>query len=75
MSKTRTRQATREDFNELMRLYRQLQPADPILDDGSDLTIFTQILDDPNLFLFVLPIDAHLRASVYLNLVPRFHQR
>jgi len=30
------RQAIDQDFDAIMHLYRQLQPEDPILDDGSD---------------------------------------
>ena len=64
------RTAASGDFPELMRLYRQLQPNDPVLSDGSDLRVFEQILNTPWLHLFVLADGDRLRATCYLNLIP-----
>lgn len=70
------REASRSDFAELMRLYRQLHPQDPELTDGKDRKVFDEILGSPLLHLFVAeqtdPHEPrpHLLASCYLNLIP-----
>lgn len=68
------REATRSDFEQLMSLYRELQPADPVLTNGEDARIFQHILAQPGLLIYVLPVaeDEHERlvASCYLNVIP-----
>lgn len=64
------REAVREDFPEILRLYRQLQPEDPVLDDGSDLEVFETILESPWLAIFVLEREGRLASSCYLNVIP-----
>lgn len=64
------REAGPGDFDGVMRLYRQLHPADPVLHDGSDAAAFAQILAAPGLHLFVLDADGTLVATTYLNLIP-----
>src|SRR5262245_54967926 len=58
------------DFEDIIRLYRQLQPKDPVLAAGSDAAAFQQILDSPLLHLFVLDLDGVVVASTYLNIIP-----
>ncbi|MEV6630700.1 GNAT family N-acetyltransferase [Actinoplanes sp. NPDC051470] len=58
------------DFDDVMRLYRQLAPDDPILDDGSDVAAFHRILGNPVLTLFVLEHEGAVIASTYLNIIP-----
>jgi GNAT superfamily N-acetyltransferase len=58
------------DFDQIIRLYRQLQPHDPVLNDGSDAAVFQQILDSPALHLFVLELDGAIVATAYLNVIP-----
>ncbi|MEV4494346.1 GNAT family N-acetyltransferase [Micromonospora arborensis] len=58
------------DFAQIMRLYRQLNPDDPVLEDGSDAAAFQQILGTPGLRLFVLELDGVVVATTYLNVVP-----
>jgi hypothetical protein len=41
------REAGPGDLDDILRLYRQLQPADPVLTDGSDAAAFAQILGSP----------------------------
>ncbi|MEV4395759.1 hypothetical protein [Nonomuraea sp. NPDC049607] len=41
------REARLDDFAHIVRLYRQLQPDDPALKDGSDAEVFRQILESP----------------------------
>ena len=65
------RQATGADFPALMRLYRQLQPGDPVLTDGRDRATFEVILADDRLHLFVLEDDdGAVRSTCYLNIIP-----
>ena len=64
------REARSGDLPEILRLYRQLHPRDPILDDGSGTTAFAQILASPGLHLFVLEIDRSVVATTYLNVIP-----
>ena len=58
------------DLDDILRLYRQLQPADPVLRDGSDAAAFARILDSPGLYLFVLELDGAVVATTYLNVIP-----
>jgi GNAT superfamily N-acetyltransferase len=64
------REATLGDFGEVLRLYRQLHPKDPVLHDGSYKATFAQILDSPGLHLFVLEVDGVVVATTYLNVIP-----
>ena len=64
------REASGTDFSRVMELYRQLQPADPLLTDGRDRAVFDQILREPWLHLFVLEDDGRIQATCYLNVVP-----
>ncbi|MEV6110183.1 GNAT family N-acetyltransferase [Streptomyces sp. NPDC051940] len=64
------REAGPEDFDAVMRLYRQLQPADPVLRDGSDADVYARILAAPELRLFVLESDGAVVATTYLNVIP-----
>lgn len=64
------REAGSADFEQIIRLYRQLNPDDPVLDDGSDAAAFQQILDSPALRLFVLEVDGDVVATTYLNVIP-----
>lgn len=64
------REAGTDDLEEILRLYRQLHPADPELQDGSDVAAFEQILGSPGLRLFVLELDGVVVATTYLNVIP-----
>ena len=65
------REARSGDFESLMALYRQLQPADPVVTDGHDRAVFDAITASESLRLFVLEDHAgELRASCYLNVIP-----
>jgi len=64
------REATPGDFEDVARLYRQLQPTDPVVRDGSDKAAFAQILAAPGLHLFVLEADGTVVATTYLNVIP-----
>lgn len=64
------REAGPGDLDGILRLYRQLQPEDPVLDDGSDTAAFAQILRSPGLRLFVLDAGGAVVATAYLNIIP-----
>ncbi|MEU9825521.1 GNAT family N-acetyltransferase [Micromonospora chersina] len=64
------RAARPDDFAQIIHLYRQLQPDDPRLTDGSDERAFAQILSNPALQLFVLELDGLVVATTYLNVIP-----
>ena len=70
MSGIQIREAIESDFNGIMKLMRQLQPKDPVLEDGRDLKVFQSILAAPNLHLFALLVDSEICASTYLNILP-----
>ncbi|MFF0866533.1 GNAT family N-acetyltransferase [Nonomuraea sp. NPDC003560] len=64
------REARLDDFEHIVGLYRQLQPDDPEVVDGSDAAVFRQILASPALRLFVLELDGAVVATTYLNVIP-----
>src|ERR1700679_2094961 len=64
------REARSNDFEEVSRLYRQLHPEDPVLEDGTDKETFEQILATSVLHLFVLELDGVVAATTYLNVIP-----
>ena len=65
-----SREAGIDDFEEILKLYRQLQPDDPILDDGRDIGVFNEILASDMLKLFVLKKEGNIISSIYLNTIP-----
>ncbi len=65
-----TRAAQPDDFEVIMALYRQLQPNDPVLDDGTDRRVVDAILATRDLHLLVLELDGEVRATAYLNIIP-----
>jgi GNAT superfamily N-acetyltransferase len=64
------REAGPGDFDEVLRLCRQLHPEDPVPGDGSDAAVFARILGSPGLHLFVLETDGAVVATTYLNVIP-----
>ncbi|MBQ1039226.1 GNAT family N-acetyltransferase [Micromonospora sp. C81] len=64
------RAARPDDLAQIIRLYRQLNPDDPVLDDDSAAAVLRQILGSPGLHLFVLELDGAVVASTYLNVIP-----
>lgn len=64
------REAGPDDFDAVIRLYRQLNPADPVLDDGSDREAFDQILSSPGLTILLLEVEDVVVATTYLNIMP-----
>ena len=64
------RTATSDDFGQIMGLYRQLQPVDPVLTNGEDRRVFDEILSDKRLHLFVVDDGEEIMSSCYLNIIP-----
>ena len=64
------REARCGDLQDVLRLYQQLHPQDPILRDGSDAAAFELILGAPGLHIFVLELAGEVVATAYLNVIP-----
>ena len=69
------REATNADFESVVRLYRQLNPDDPVLVDGSDRATFEVIVETSNLHIFVAEIEGLIAATCYLNVIPNLTRR
>jgi GNAT superfamily N-acetyltransferase len=61
--------ATTADYPQLLRLYQQLNPEDPVA-GASVRTAFDAILQSPALELIVAEKDGVLVGSCYLNIIP-----
>jgi GNAT superfamily N-acetyltransferase len=64
------RMAKQQGFEGILALYRQLNPDDPVIDDGRDTRVFAEILDSGNFHLFVAEAQGRIVATCYLNLIP-----
>ena len=64
------REATEGDFEAVLRLYRQLHPDDPVLEDGSGWRVYKDIIGSEHLYIFVLELDGCIQATCYLNIIP-----
>jgi len=65
------REARPDDFERVMELYKQLHPNDLPAPNGSDRRAYDEILETPNLHLFVLESeDGTVNATCYLNFIP-----
>lgn len=66
----RIREATAADLSEVLRLYRQLNPEDPVLTNGKDRSVLQSILSTPGLSIFLLENDGNVVSTCYLNIIP-----
>ncbi len=64
------RAANAGDLFELLRLYRQLQPADPELANDAAVAALDVILRAPGMTLIVIDRAGQLIATSYLNVIP-----
>ena len=64
------RQATSEDFDAVMRLYRQLHDDDPVVEDSAGRKVFDEILSSSTLHIMVVEHEGSVAATAYLNLIP-----
>jgi len=62
------REAGVGDFAGVLRLYGQLHPKDPVVEDGAE--VFEEIVRTPGLRIFVLEEDGQIVATTYLNVIP-----
>lgn len=62
--------AEENDFDAIIALLRQLNPDDPIIVDGRDRNVYKQILNNPNLHIFVVDENDTILATCYLNIIP-----
>lgn len=63
------------DWAPLSRLYRQLQPGDPPVEDGSDYQVFLEIIASDDFFLLGAYYEAELVACTYINIIPNITRR
>ena len=64
------RTASTDDFQDIVRLYRQLNPDDLVIKDGSDREMYDTILASSWLHIFVLELEGIIVATAYLNVIP-----
>ncbi|GAA1566001.1 GNAT family N-acetyltransferase [Kribbella hippodromi] len=64
------RDASTADLAAILRLYRQLHPADPELPEEQAAEVYATILRTPGMRLMVLEHEGAVVATTYLNLVP-----
>lgn len=63
------REARTDDLDDLLRLYQQLNPGDPLVVDRS-VTTFARIADSAGLSIFVMEVEGAVVATTYLNVIP-----
>ena len=66
----RVRSAKQGDIEGILALYRQLHPEDPVIADGRDRLVFSEIMESRNLHLFVAEEEGRIVSTCYLNLIP-----
>lgn len=69
------RPAGAADLPEVLRLYAQLNPDDPPLDETRARTVFEVILGTPGMTLLVIDATDRLIATTYLNVVPNLSRQ
>jgi len=62
--------AAEQDFEGIINLLRQLNPDDPVINDGRDKVIFERILKESNLRILVLEESGKIISTCYLNIIP-----
>ena len=62
--------AEEHDFEGIMNLLRQLNPDDPVINDGRDKVIFERILKETNLRILILEENGKIISTCYLNIIP-----
>jgi len=65
-----TRLAERDDFPQLLALYRQLNPRMPALPDDAAASIWDEMLNSPRVGLFVSSVGGELVATCLLATAP-----
>ena len=62
--------AEEHDFEGIMNLLRQLNPDDPVINDGRDKVIFERILKQSNLRILIQEENGKKISTCYLNIIP-----
>ena len=62
--------AEARDFNGIMDLLHELNPDDPVIENGRDKAVFDATLRNPNLRLFVNVENEKVISTCYLNIIP-----
>jgi len=64
------RRATESDYDNVVSLMQQLNPDDPKIDRSAGLEIFSTILENEGLNIFVAEVDGKPVSTCYLNVIP-----
>jgi len=64
------RKAEKKDYTQIMALYRQLQPDDPVVEESKGKPVFENIIESGTNLLLVAEIHNSIIASCYLNIIP-----
>ena len=64
----RIREAALKDYDQIMALYQQLQPNDPVVDECKGKSVFQSIIESKNI-LIVFEIENSVVSSCYLNII------
>lgn len=70
-----TRTASKDDFEDIVRLYHQLNPDDPAITDGADRSMYDIIIASNWLHIFVLEVEEIIVATAYLNVIPNITRK
>ncbi|MBN2419905.1 MAG: GNAT family N-acetyltransferase [Deltaproteobacteria bacterium] len=66
----RIREANKKDYNQIMALYQQLQPEDPVVEECKGKSVFESLIKSNNNIIIVAEIEDTIVSSCYLNLIP-----
>ena len=66
----RIREANLKDYDQIMALYQQLQPEDPVVEGYNGKSVFKSIIESKNYILIVAEIEKTIVSSCYLNIIP-----
>lgn len=64
------REAAEHDYEAVMRLLSQLNPADPQPERSVGESVYTRIIDSDYLTLVVAEMDSRVVGTCYLNVIP-----
>jgi N-acetylglutamate synthase-like GNAT family acetyltransferase len=66
----RIREAHLKDYDQIMALYQQLQPDDPVVEEYQGKSVFESIIESKYFILIVAEIEDTIISSCYLNIIP-----
>lgn len=62
------RLANKDDLKEVKKLYKELRPFDPVLEDNFALQTWLKLMTDPQTHIIVAEIDGVLASTCALNI-------